>query len=194
MLVITKPGAAVVLLSGDLNSATVLAMTVDSGYDSHRLSFSYGQRQGAGLDASANVAKSLGAASHHVANIDNGVLGASALTDDAIEVSTGRIEDGIPVPARNTVFLAYALGSAEVREASHIFIGVNAVDYIGCPDCRPEYITQRALYRNARGCLAADRRDAPHRHPALCHHRSVLARDAPCAARGRADGRSQRRS
>lgn len=134
---------AVVLLSGGLDSATVLAIAVAAGYECHCLSFRYGQRHSAELDAAANVASALGAASHHVANIDIGAFGGSALTDDTIEVPTGGVDEGIPVtyvPARNTVFLAYALGFAEVREATHIFIGVNAVDYSGYPDCRPEFI------------------------------------------------------
>lgn len=134
---------AVVLLSGGLDSATVLAIARAEGYECHCLSFSYGQRHSAELDAAANVAKALGAASHHIANIDIGAFGGSALTDESIEVPVDGVEDGIPVtyvPARNTVFLAYALGFAEVREASRICIGVNAVDYSGYPDCRPEFI------------------------------------------------------
>ncbi len=134
---------AIVLLSGGLDSATVLAMAVDAGFECHCLSFRYGQRHSAELDAAENVARALGAASHHIANIDIGAFGGSALTDDSIDVPTDGVEDGIPVtyvPARNTVFLAYALGLAEVREANHIFIGVNAVDYSGYPDCRPEFI------------------------------------------------------
>lgn len=137
------PESAVVLLSGGLDSATVLAIANEAGFECHCLSFRYGQRHHAELEASANVARTLGAASHHIANIDIGAFGGSALTDDAIDVPTDGVEDGIPVtyvPARNTVFLAYALGFAEVRGASHIFIGVNAVDYSGYPDCRPEFI------------------------------------------------------
>lgn len=134
---------AVVLLSGGLDSATVLAIAMAAGYECHCLSFRYGQRHSAELDAAANVASALGASSHHVANIDIGAFGGSALTDDAIAVPTAGVDDGIPVtyvPARNTVFLAYALGFAEVRDATRIFIGVNAVDYSGYPDCRPEFI------------------------------------------------------
>lgn len=134
---------AVVLLSGGLDSATVLAIATDAGYECHCLSFRYGQRHSAEIDAADRVARALGAASHHVANIDIGAFGGSALTDESIEVPVGGASDGIPVtyvPARNTVFLAYALGFAEVREAGRIFIGVNAVDYSGYPDCRPEFI------------------------------------------------------
>lgn len=133
---------AVVLLSGGLDSATVLAIARDEGYVCHTLSFDYGQRHRAELDAAARVAGMLGAAEHRVMPIGLGALGGSALTDPAVAVPE-KPGAGIPVtyvPARNTVFLAFALGWAEVLDARDIFIGVNAVDYSGYPDCRPEFI------------------------------------------------------
>lgn len=134
----------VVLLSGGLDSATVLSIAKAEGYECHTISFDYGQRHRAELDAAQNLSKSLGAVSHRVMNIDMRAIGGSALTDDSIDVPTSGVEENqIPVtyvPARNTVFLSYALGLAEVLEANTIFIGVNAVDYSGYPDCRPEYI------------------------------------------------------
>jgi 7-cyano-7-deazaguanine synthase len=133
---------AVVLVSGGLDSATVLAMAKSQGYDCYALSFDYGQRHSTELTAAKRVAQELGAVEHKVILLDMRAIGGSALTDDAIHVPTTPTE-GIPatyVPARNTVFLAYALGWAEVLQAQHIFIGVNAVDYSGYPDCRPEYI------------------------------------------------------
>jgi 7-cyano-7-deazaguanine synthase len=134
---------AVVLLSGGLDSATVLAGAVAEGYECHALSFRYGQRHTAELEAARRVARALGAISHRVIGIDLGAVGGSALTDATIPVPETPTE-GIPatyVPARNTVFLALGMGLAEVLEAGHLFIGVNAVDYSGYPDCRPEFIT-----------------------------------------------------
>ncbi len=137
---------AVVLLSGGLDSATTMAMARDRGFEVYALSFSYGQRHTAELDAAQRVAKALGAKEHRVIPIDLAGFGGSALTTEQ-EVPKGRdtreMEDEIPVtyvPARNTIFLSLALAWAEVLETSHIFIGVNAVDYSGYPDCRPEYI------------------------------------------------------
>lgn len=133
---------AVVLVSGGLDSATCLAVARAEGYRCHALSFSYGQRHVAELAAAARVAQSLGAVQHRVMNIDLAAFGGSALTDPGIAVpeeATG----GIPVtyvPARNTVFLSLALAWAEVLGAQDIFIGVNAVDYSGYPDCRPEFV------------------------------------------------------
>jgi 7-cyano-7-deazaguanine synthase len=134
---------AVVLLSGGLDSATVLAEAVAQGYQCHALSFHYGQRHTAELEAARRVAHALGAISHRVIGIDLGAVGGSALTDSRIPVPEVPGE-GIPatyVPARNTVFLALGMGLAEVLDAGHLFIGVNAVDYSGYPDCRPEFIT-----------------------------------------------------
>ena len=131
-----------VLLSGGLDSATVLAEARDRGYACHAISYDYGQRHGAELAAAQHVAAALGAVEHKVVRLDLGSIGGSALTDDAIDVPETPSE-GIPVtyvPARNTVFLAIALGWAEVLGARDLFIGVNAVDYSGYPDCRPEYI------------------------------------------------------
>ncbi len=136
------PKQAVVLLSGGLDSATTLAMAQDQGYVCHAISFNYGQRHAAELDAAARLARSLGAASYRVVTIDLAQMGGSALTDAAIAVPETE-SVGIPltyVPARNTVFLSYALALAEVLKAPHIFIGVNAIDYSGYPDCRPEFI------------------------------------------------------
>jgi 7-cyano-7-deazaguanine synthase len=133
---------AVVLLSGGLDSATILAMARAQGFDCYTLSFDYGQRHRAELHAAARVAESLGAREHRVMEIPIGVLGGSALTDETIEIPDEGGE-GIPVtyvPARNTVFLALALAWAEVLSAEAIFIGVNAIDYSGYPDCRPEFI------------------------------------------------------
>ena len=133
---------AVCLLSGGLDSATVLAMALDQGYDCHALSMSYGQRHGAELAAARRVAAALGATEHKTIGIGLDAIGGSALTDHSIAVPETP-EEGIPVtyvPARNTVFLALALGWAEAVGALDIFIGVNAVDYSGYPDCRPEFI------------------------------------------------------
>lgn len=137
---------AVVLVSGGLDSATTLAMARDEGFSCYALSFDYGQRHRSELDASARVAKTLGAVEHRVMPLDLRAIGGSALTDDSIDVPAAQTTttDVIPityVPARNTIFLSYALAWAEVLQAQHIFIGVNAVDYSGYPDCRPEYIS-----------------------------------------------------
>jgi 7-cyano-7-deazaguanine synthase len=134
---------AVVLLSGGLDSATVLALAREQGFASHCISFDYGQRHRVELQAADNVAKALGAASHRTLRIDLGQLGGSALTDTSIAVPTDGVQPGIPVtyvPARNTVMLSFAMALAEVLGARDIFVGVNAVDYSGYPDCRPEYI------------------------------------------------------
>jgi len=131
-----------VLLSGGLDSATVLAMAVREGWRCHALTLDYGQRHRAELAAAANVARALGAEEHRVVPIDLRVFGGSALTDRSIGLPTAPT-DGIPVtyvPARNTIFLSLALAYAEVRDADAIFTGANAVDYSGYPDCRPEFI------------------------------------------------------
>lgn len=134
---------AVVLLSGGLDSATVLAIARDQGFQCHALSMAYGQRHAAELAAAGRVARALGIADHKVIRIGLDAIGGSALTDERIAVPDQE-QSGIPVtyvPARNTVFLSLALGWAEVLEAFDLFIGVNAVDYSGYPDCRPEFIT-----------------------------------------------------
>ena len=135
--------SAVVLLSGGLDSATVLAMARAEGWDCHALSIDYGQRHRAELAAAARVALALGAAEHRVMSLDLRAFGGSALTDASIEVPTRGPEIGIPltyVPARNTIFLSLALAFAEVTQSDAIFTGANAVDYSGYPDCRPEYL------------------------------------------------------
>lgn len=137
---LSKP--AVVLLSGGLDSCTVLAMARASGYACHALSIDYGQRHGAELAAAARVAAAGGAASHRTVSVNLDAIGGSALTDASIAVPSAP-SAGIPVtyvPARNTVFLAIALGYAEVLDAAAIFVGVNAVDYSGYPDCRPAFV------------------------------------------------------
>ncbi len=140
----SKP--AVVLLSGGLDSATVAAIAARDGFDVHALSFSYGQRHSAELDAADRVAHHLGIKEHKTIPIDLRAFGGSALTDD-IDIPKDReaneMNEGIPVtyvPARNTIFLSFALAWAEVLRSSEVFIGVNALDYSGYPDCRPEFI------------------------------------------------------
>lgn len=138
---------AVVLLSGGLDSTTTLAIAHDEGYDTYCMSFRYGQRHAVELQCAKNIAKVFGARQHIVVDIDLRTFGSSALTETDIEVPKDRsnteMENGIPityVPARNTIFLSYALAWAEVLVADTIFIGANAIDYSGYPDCRPEYI------------------------------------------------------
>lgn len=134
---------AVVLLSGGLDSATTLAMARAEGFDCYALSFAYGQRHSAELAAAARVANFLGAAEHRVFTMDLAQFGGSALTDTNLAVPTEGVQPGIPityVPARNTIMLSLALAWAEVLHARDIWVGVNAVDYSGYPDCRPEYI------------------------------------------------------
>jgi 7-cyano-7-deazaguanine synthase len=137
---------AVILLSGGLDSATVMAMARAAGLDCHALSVSYGQRHQAELNAAARVAHAQGAREHRIMHVDLARIGGSALTDKTIEVPTAdgaRISDGIPVtyvPARNTIMLSLAMAWAEVLDAREIHVGVNAVDYSGYPDCRPEFV------------------------------------------------------
>jgi 7-cyano-7-deazaguanine synthase len=135
---------AIVLLSGGLDSTTCLAIARSEGYACYCLSVDYGQRHCAELLAAAQVATALGAREHRVLKLDLAQFGGSALTDQAIAVPTGGAASGIPVtyvPARNTILLSLALAWAEVLSSRDIFVGVNAVDYSGYPDCRPEYIT-----------------------------------------------------
>lgn len=139
----SRGSPAVVLVSGGLDSATCLAIAREAGHTCHALSFAYGQRHSAELQAAARVAEALGAVEHRVMTIDLGGFGGSALTDRAIAVPESPGTSGIPityVPARNTVFLAFALAWSEVLGAHDIYIGVNAVDYSGYPDCRPAFI------------------------------------------------------
>jgi 7-cyano-7-deazaguanine synthase len=133
---------AVILVSGGLDSTTVLSMAMDQGYECYTLSFDYGQRHRSELEAARRVSQAMAVKEHKVVRLDLGTIGGSALTDVGIDVPEFETT-GIPVtyvPARNTVFLSIALGWAEVLEASDIFLGVNAVDYSGYPDCRPQYI------------------------------------------------------
>jgi 7-cyano-7-deazaguanine synthase len=139
------PPRAVVLLSGGLDSATCLAIARDMGFDTYALSVAYGQRHAAELTASKRVAEALGAREHRLARVNLGQFGGSALTDPGIAIPENEAggDDGIPVtyvPARNTVMLSIALAWAEVLGANDIFVGVNAVDYSGYPDCRPAFI------------------------------------------------------
>jgi len=143
---VTQKRPAVVLLSGGLDSATVAAIANEQGFQVHALTFRYGQRHQGEIEAAKKVAASLGLTDHKILDIDLRAFGGSALTDD-IDVpkdrSADEMDDGIPVtyvPARNTIFLSFALGFAEVLNSNHIFIGVNALDYSGYPDCRPEFI------------------------------------------------------
>ncbi len=137
---------AVVLVSGGIDSATTLAIAIAEGYEAYALSFDYGQRHQIETEAARSVANSLGTKEHRVAKIDLRVFGGSALTDDLdvpkqrSDVEIGRSIPITYVPARNTIFLAYALAWAEVIPANDIFLGVNAIDYSGYPDCRPEFI------------------------------------------------------
>jgi 7-cyano-7-deazaguanine synthase len=157
---------AVVLLSGGMDSATCLAMARAAGLDCYALSFDYGQRHTAELDAASAVARAFDVSAHRVLRMDLGAIGGSALTDERIDVPE-TAGDSIPVtyvPARNTVFLSFALGWAEVLDADAIYVGVNAVDYSGYPDCRPEYLaafqrladlaTKRAIEGKSIGIVA----------------------------------------
>ena len=133
---------AVILLSGGLDSATCLAVAREQGYKCYCLSVDYGQRHRSELAAAANIAAALGV-EHKIVSMDLRCFGGSALTDEVIDIPADGVTEGIPatyVPARNTLLLSLALGYAEVLAAQHIFIGVNAVDYSGYPDCRPEFI------------------------------------------------------
>lgn len=141
----TCPPKAVVLLSGGLDSATTLAIALNEGYQCHALSFRYGQRHSREIACSQKVAQSLSIADHRIIEISLSAFGGSALTDNKLDVPKDRVDlaSEIPityVPARNTIFLSYALAFAEVLGAWDIFIGVNATDYSGYPDCRPEFI------------------------------------------------------
>lgn len=149
----TADKPAVVLLSGGLDSATVLALACDQGYACTALSFTYGQRHQHEVDAAARIASTLGAVAHHVIPLDLGAVGGSSLTCENISVPKDQpiVQGVIPstyVPARNTIMLSYALAWAEVLDSVDVFIGVNAVDYSGYPDCRAEYIRAFAAMAN----------------------------------------------
>ena len=175
---------AVVLLSGGLDSATVLAISRAEGFESYALSFRYGQRHEHEIAAAERIAQSLGAREHRVAQIDLRIFGGSALTAD-LPVPTSRTETEmaaeIPityVPARNTIFLSYALAWAEVLGAQNIFIGANAVDYSGYPDCRPEFI--RAFEQLANVATRA----GVEGHPFTIHAPLISLRKAEIIQRG----------
>lgn len=143
MIIMAGNKKAVVLLSGGLDSATCLAVALKEGFKASALSFDYGQRHSFELNAARKVAASMGIAEHVVINIDLRKWGGSALTSNSINVPDAGTEKGIPltyVPARNTIFLSFAVAWAEVLGASDIFIGVNSIDYSGYPDCRPQFI------------------------------------------------------
>jgi 7-cyano-7-deazaguanine synthase len=170
----------VVLLSGGMDSATCLAVASRrDGLECHALSFDYGQRHRAELDAAAAVARALGAAEHRTLGIDLGALGGSALTDTAIAVPD-RASAGIPVtyvPARNTVFLAFALGWAEVLDADFIYTGVNAVDYSGYPDCRPEYLAAFQAMANLATRRGVEGRPVEVRAPLIAMSKAAIVRE-----------------
>ncbi|MEO8028204.1 MAG: 7-cyano-7-deazaguanine synthase QueC [Bryobacteraceae bacterium] len=166
---------AVCLLSGGLDSSTCLGVARRDGFEAYALSFDYGQRHKIELDAAARVARVFGAKEHRTVVIDLRAFGHSALTAD-IDVPKGRSEDqmghGIPVtyvPARNTIFLSYALAWAEVLEASDIFIGVNALDYSGYPDCRPEFIDAFTRMANLATAAGVEGRTRIEIHAPLMH-------------------------
>lgn len=164
---------AVVLLSGGLDSTTVLAVAKNDGFAPYALSFRYGQRHETELEAAVRVAEAMGVEQHVIASVDLTLFGGSALTA-AIDVpkhrSDGEMSDGIPityVPARNTVFLSLALAWAEVLEADDIFIGVNALDYSGYPDCRPEFVRAYEQMANLATKAAVEGRQSIHVHAPL---------------------------
>jgi len=157
----SRTEAGVVLLSGGLDSTTLLAYAIDAGFLPHAMTFRYGQRHAVEIEAAQRVARAFGVRDHVIVDIDLRTFGGSALTSDAAipkDRPRDDISRGIPityVPARNTIFLSFALAWAEVLDASDIFIGVNAVDYSGYPDCRPEYIAayQRMANLATRGAV-----------------------------------------
>ncbi len=169
-----KDKKAVVLLSGGLDSATTLAIARNEGFQCYALTFRYGQRHRREIEAAKKVADSFGASEHRIIDIDLAAFGGSALTDSAIEVPKDRAELGnaaqIPptyVPARNTIFLSYALAWAEVLGAFDIFIGVNATDYSGYPDCRPEFIAAFQKTANLATAAAIEGKGRYHIHTPL---------------------------
>ena len=171
---------AVVLLSGGLDSATTLAIARHEGYACHCLSVDYGQRHRAELDAARVVANALGAVEHKVLRMDLDAFGGSALTDRGVDVPVNGIAPGIPVtyvPARNTILLALALAYAEVREATDIYFGANAVDYSGYPDCRPEYVRAFEALANLATRAAVEGRKVNVRTPIISYTKAqIIAR------------------
>lgn len=192
-----SPRSAVVLLSGGLDSATTLAIAREQGFVCAALSFDYGQRHRFELEAAANVAKRLGAAEHLVMKIDLRAFGGSALTaeidvpkDRGVTGSSGQHGGDIPVtyvPARNTIFLAFALGFAEVRNATDIFIGVNAIDYSGYPDCRPAFIAAFERVANLATRIGVEHA-ASHESPVRIHAPLIDLTKAEIIRRGIALG------
>ena len=173
---------AVVLLSGGLDSTTVLAIAQDDGFDVSTLSFRYGQRHQGEVDAAARIAERAGVTRHQVIDIDLRSFGGSALTSD-IAVPKGRAADAmgadVPityVPARNTIFLSFALAYAEVLPADHVFIGVNALDYSGYPDCRPEYIEAFATMANLATRRAVEGRRMAIHTPLIAMTKAMIVR------------------
>jgi 7-cyano-7-deazaguanine synthase len=170
---------AIVLLSGGMDSAVVLAIARERGFAAHALSVRYGQRHSAELDAAARVAHALGAASHRVVDVDLRAIGGSALTDDiAVPEAAG---EGIPVtyvPARNTIMLSLALGCAEVAGAGDIFVGVNAVDYSGYPDCRPEFVAAFERLANVATKAAVEGRPLRVHAPLMAMSKADIASEA----------------
>ena len=180
---------AVVLLSGGLDSATALAIAVSEGFDAHAISFRYGQRHAVELECAARVAAALGAREHVVVDFDLRTFGGSALTAD-IDVPKNRapsdIAHGIPVtyvPARNTIFLSFALAFAETRGATDVFLGVNALDYSGYPDCRPEFIAAFERMANL-----ATRAGVEGARPFVLHTPLIALTKADIVRRGRSLG------
>jgi 7-cyano-7-deazaguanine synthase len=175
---------AVVLLSGGIDSTTTLAIAIAEGYEAYALSFDYGQRHQIETEAARRVADSLGAKEHRIAKIDLRVFGGSALTGD-IDVpkqrSKKQITHGIPityVPARNTIFLSYALAWAELIPADHIFLGVNAIDYSGYPDCRPQFIEAFEALANLATKAGVEGRRFQIRTPLIKFSKSEIIRKA----------------
>lgn len=165
---------AVVLLSGGLDSATTLAIALKEGFDCHALSFRYGQRHAKEIACSQKVAESMGIADHRIIEISLACFGGSALTDTKLAVPKDRVDlqFEIPityVPARNTIFLSYALAFAEVLDAWDIFIGVNATDYSGYPDCRPEYIAAFERMANLATAAAVEGKGLYRIHTPIIH-------------------------
>src|SRR5437660_11496885 len=176
--------SAVVLLSGGIDSTTTLAIAITGGYEAYALSFDYGQRHQIETQAARRAADSFGVRKHRIAKIDLRVFGGSALTGD-IDVPKQRSEteiaDGIPVtyvPARNTVFLAFALGWAEIIPAADIFIGVNAIDYGGYPDCRPEFIEAFETLANLGTKAGVEGRSFQNHAPLIKFSKAEIVRNA----------------
>ena len=165
---------AVILLSGGLDSATCLAIAKNRGFEPYALSFDYGQRHGVELDRAKDLAQSFNCPEHKIANIDLRLFGGSALTADDLDVPKNRSNDdishGVPityVPARNTIFLSFALSWAEILQATDIFIGVNAIDYSGYPDCRAEFISAYEKMANLATAYATEQNNTIKIHTPL---------------------------